>query len=245
MLANYHYLWQKIVNLLLLFGRYESDRAVVNYINKNSNDNIFRCVAAHLESDIPTKEDIIRAMYCYNANDWDDPSDVPYHVKYLLKMIAQRYKISKYNVIIDIGCETGLVGEVLRSIDFCGTPIGFDISDKMLLRAKENGLYTEIYCCSIDRYIDSIMPGSFDSVFVIGLGSLLDSVEMSSLLETLFKKVANSGSIIFNLPTFHDIRLNGSTVKIIEPVLKKLRVRYRSFDAGTDAESRRFYYCRR
>jgi len=54
--------------------------------------------------------------------------------------------------VIDLGCGTGLVGELLRAS--AGRLIGVDLSEPMLAQARQKNIYDELHCAELLDYLD-------------------------------------------------------------------------------------------
>ena len=232
-----------LIDCLLLLWRPKSAKAVIEYILsiKPGDEHLTR-VASYIASEAPTKYDIIQASYCLKSSRYDEL----YHrelarSQYSIATLVRRNKIGNLRTILDLGCGTGLVGAVLKQTSFSGILVGVDLSQEMLLKAKENGGYNHIYCGSIHDYMAEIAPGSFDGAFFINLGALMDFDELTSLLNSLFNKVTCRGPIIFDLPNVKNYLPNRLTSTTVEPILKTMRIRFTTIDS----DARRYYCCRR
>ena len=64
--------------------------------------------------------------------------------------------------ILDLGCGTGLMGVLLHAQ--CTRLVGIDISPKMVEKAREKGIYTELLAADILPYLQSSVAGNFDWV---------------------------------------------------------------------------------
>lgn len=231
-----------ILNTFLLLWQPRLAIIVMDYILKIEPEYEFiRRIRSHIFKENLTKHDVIRALYCLKSPLYDamEFSQQP-HLHGLLLNFIVKNKIDRGQIILDVGCGTGLVGLVLKQTSFCGTLIGIDISQEMISLAKETGCYSEIICCDIHNYMNSTSCQPFDTAICIGLGPLMDITEMEYLLVRLFEKCPR-GPVIFNIPNAPDFRPTSSTTTTIEPILKKMRLRYRA----VDDDDRRYYCCRR
>ena len=68
--------------------------------------------------------------------------------------------------VIDVGCGTGLAGEVLRDQGFSNVD-GLDISPEMLEAAREKGVYRELIEADLTKPLD-IPTDSYDAVVSVG-----------------------------------------------------------------------------
>lgn len=80
-------------------------------------------------------------------------NDLEYKIPEILTNNIMKYlnNKQKYN-ILDIGCGTGLLGIELKSIS--NQMIGIDLSKKMLHKAQEKNIYTELHNIEIQEYLD-------------------------------------------------------------------------------------------
>lgn len=69
--------------------------------------------------------------------------------KYISLSLFKKYKI------LDLGCGTGLCGLKLKKYAKFKGMIGVDLSEKMLAKAKERGIYSELICEDICTYLES------------------------------------------------------------------------------------------
>lgn len=56
--------------------------------------------------------------------------------------------------VLDAGCGTGLMGEILRP--YASQLIGVDLSSGMLKRARSTQAYDELVCADLEEYLDSV-----------------------------------------------------------------------------------------
>ena len=96
--------------------------------------------------------------------------------------------------LLDIGCGTGLFGEMLGSTFDC---TGIDISQKMLTYAEQRG-YT-VFHQSIESALDTIENDSFD--FVVALGSLLFVEDIQPVMEQMRRIATRSILLSFDVTT--------------------------------------------
>jgi predicted TPR repeat methyltransferase len=102
-------------------------------------------------------------LYAGRANRWDQASEssTGYQGHRLVVSAISQLSSSRVNTIVDAGCGTGLVGELLRST--AGHLVGVDISEAMLSRAREKHVYDELHCGDLVEYLAS-HPRSCDII---------------------------------------------------------------------------------
>lgn len=69
-------------------------------------------------------------------------------------------------LILDAGCGTGLVGEMLAKAG-CSNIHGLDYSEKMLEKAREKNIYSKLFQADMTRPLD-IPDNAYDAVICIG-----------------------------------------------------------------------------
>jgi predicted TPR repeat methyltransferase len=63
--------------------------------------------------------------------------------------------------VLDLGCGTGLCGQAFRG--YASRLVGTDLSAGMIAKARERGVYNELYCEDILVTLER-MPGQFDVI---------------------------------------------------------------------------------
>ena len=101
---------------------------------------------------------------------------------------------ARFENVLDLGCGTGLSGEVFQ--DICGRMIGIDISQKMLDIAREKGIYDELQSVAIGDYLHGVEQ-RFDLVVacdvLVYFGDLLD------LIGSVMQRLAAGGLFVFTV----------------------------------------------
>jgi len=72
--------------------------------------------------------------------------------------------------LLDLGCGTGLLGQVLKEKYGFDNIVGLDVSEEMLARAREKGVYKRLVCSYVtnDR-VDDIKNAEYDAVLAAGV----------------------------------------------------------------------------
>jgi SAM-dependent methyltransferase len=78
----------------------------------------------------------------------------------------ERYLEDRHKPVLDVGCGTGIVGDILhgrgyRSLD------GLDYSQDMLRKASEKGVYRELFQADLRKAID-IPTNRYDAIISVG-----------------------------------------------------------------------------
>lgn len=69
--------------------------------------------------------------------------------------------------LLDLGCGTGLVGEILKEKYGFDNLVGLDVSEDMLEKAKEKGIYKKLICSyvtNVNERVADIENTEFDGV---------------------------------------------------------------------------------
>ncbi len=141
------------VETLILWHRKDADTALKIAENwyRQMPENIF---AKHIYCCL--KGEKSEADISYNQRLFESFADnyelVMSSVGYTAPLAVGRIAGSVKGTVVDLGCGTGLVGQVVKSPENHLT--GVDISEKMLLKAKEKGVYDELICQDIISFLN-------------------------------------------------------------------------------------------
>jgi predicted TPR repeat methyltransferase len=97
--------------------------------------------------------------------------------------------------IIDLGCGTGLAGELFRPA--AKSLIGIDLSSRMLQVARQKNLYDDLHQANILKTLQQLSPASIDVMIaadVLGYLGVLDS-----LFETISRALKPGGCFVFSV----------------------------------------------
>ena len=110
----------------------------------------------------------IMAAYSEWAETYDeDLMDTMGYVAPALACAAlERYLEDKHKPILDVGCGTGIVGDILHSHGYRVID-GLDYSTDMLSKASEKGVYRELLQADLTKAID-IPTHSYDAIISVG-----------------------------------------------------------------------------
>ncbi len=129
---------------------------------------------------------------------------LPAHVK---RVITMTHPLSHAWDILDIGCGTGLCGEVMKP--FAKTLTGVDLSEKMLAIAREKNSYDQLICEELNAFLahktaeyDLILAG--DVLVYIG--------ELTSFFKQIQRALRPNGLFVFNteISDTEDYKMNQS-----------------------------------
>lgn len=91
----------------------------------------------------------------------------------LLRDAILRRGRSRFSHAIDLGCGTGLSGQVLRP--FSDRLTGVDVSSEMLQRARAKGLYDDLHQADINQM--ALQPNCFDLIFASDVFNYLGALD--------------------------------------------------------------------
>ena len=131
------------------------------------------------------------------ANDYDqDLIDWGYaYPSQLKKIISQDIKLKKSSKILDAGCGTGLVAEVLGDMNFKNI-VGLDYSLDMLKIAKDKKIYTRLIQESLNKKT-SLRSNQFDVVLCTGV--LTSGHVGAKAINELIRVTKNKGYLILSI----------------------------------------------
>ena len=113
----------------------------------------------------------------------------------LKKIISKDIKIKKNSKILDAGCGTGLVAEVLGDMNFKNI-VGLDYSMDMLKIAKDKKIYTRLIQESLNKKT-SLRSNQFDVVLCTGV--LTSGHVGSKAINELIRVTKNKGFLILSI----------------------------------------------
>lgn len=79
--------------------------------------------------------------------------------------------IEKKNLkLLDLGCGTGLLGQVLKEKYGFDNMVGLDLSEEMLAKSREKGVYKRLICSYVtNERVADIENAEFDGVLAAGV----------------------------------------------------------------------------
>ena len=112
------------------------------------------------------KENSISKKFDKLSTNWEDfISGMKY--EYVFDWLAEQYKLIKLDenkIILDECCGVGLQGQTLRLLGYKGKLIGCDISEGMLKKAYNRGIYNDLFIQNMnedlllyDEYVDMVI----------------------------------------------------------------------------------------
>jgi predicted TPR repeat methyltransferase len=96
--------------------------------------------------------------------------------------------------VLDAGCGTGLAGPLLKP--FARRLVGIDLSEKMLARARERGLYDELEAAELTAYLEG-RSASYD--LVTSIDTLVYFGDLSHVAKGLANVLRPGGRAVFTV----------------------------------------------
>ena len=113
----------------------------------------------------------------------------------LKKIMSKDIKVKKNSKILDAGCGTGLVAEVLGEMNFKNV-VGLDYSMDMLKIAKDKKVYSRLLQESLDKKT-SLRSNQFDIVLCTGV--LTSGHVGAKAINELIRVTKNKGYLILSI----------------------------------------------
>ncbi len=139
----------------------------------------------------------LKQHYKFWAGDYDrDLVDWGYAYPSQLKLVmSQDIKVKKNSKILDAGCGTGLVAQVLSDMNFKNI-VGLDYSKDMLMIAKNKKIYKRLIQESLNKKI-SLRSNQFDIVLCTGV--LTSGHVGAKAIKELIRVTKNKGYLILSI----------------------------------------------
>ncbi|KAH0789145.1 GNAT family N-acetyltransferase [Histomonas meleagridis] len=136
----------------------------------------------------------IAAKYDQLSELWEDGVTYlryEYVFDWVIKL-SKLYEINNNNnVILDVCCGIGLIGQTLRMLGFNGMLIGCDISEKMLEKALIRNCYNDLFVQDVDKGIN-VFEDSIDIIIITGALELLN---IENVIKCCKKILKNNGKL--------------------------------------------------
>ena len=107
--------------------------------------------------------------------------------------ILNMLKLESFDKVLDLGCGTGLCGDVLKS--FTDYLVGVDIADKMLSVAKSKGIYKKLIAADIFEFLGESAE-QYDLIIAADVLPYFGSLD--SLFASIQSRLSDNGIFIFS-----------------------------------------------
>lgn len=134
----------------------------------------------------------MQSIYAVRARSWDQESN--YFGHYLVAQALQDHADRAALDILDIGCGTGLAGELVRSQ--ARTLEGVDLSPAMLEKAQEKGIYERLEQADIVSFL-SAHKHTYDAI--LGAAILIHFGDLRPIFQAAAQCLRAKGLFIFTL----------------------------------------------
>jgi len=116
-----------------------------------------------------------------------------YRVPQLLVEAVKRVGQERFDVVVDVGCGTGLCGEQFRPM--AGRLIGVDVAPRMIEKSRERGVYDELMVGGLEE----ALRGRSDVDLIIA-GDVLGYVgELSAVFKVVGESLRPGGLLVFSV----------------------------------------------
>jgi 2-polyprenyl-3-methyl-5-hydroxy-6-metoxy-1,4-benzoquinol methylase len=147
--------------------------------------------------------------------------------KFRNRLITEELKKNKFYKILDIGCGTANILNVLGNNN---KYYGFDTNKKCIIYAKNKYKNQNFFCMIFDKKNSKIVP-KVDVIILNAVLHHLNSKETILLLELLKNKIKNDGKIIIIEPFY------SKTTFSFRNTLDKIRDKIAEYDRGNFVRS--------
>jgi uncharacterized SAM-dependent methyltransferase/ubiquinone/menaquinone biosynthesis C-methylase UbiE len=100
--------------------------------------------------------------------------------------------------VLDAGAGTGAAGEALTALGFTDL-VAVDLSDDMLARARDKGLYSQTIVADLSLPVDAFGDDSFDAAILVGVFSYGQAP--AETLDEIVRLVRPGGAVAFTMRT--------------------------------------------
>jgi predicted TPR repeat methyltransferase len=118
----------------------------------------------------------------------------------LLHFMNQSSAASTFGRLLDLGCGTGLVGEVLHP--FCDSMTGIDISEKMVSIARKKSIYDALHVAEIIKFVRYEKAAGYDCIVAADVLPYVG--DLSELFALLTGIIADQGFFFFSVEALPD-----------------------------------------
>lgn len=136
----------------------------------------------------------ITKLYDERANNWDHgaANATSYQGHRLVVAALEHLNVLRADTVVDTGCGTGLVGELLRP--HARRLIGIDISAPMLAQARQKNAYDELHCGDLIDYLAG-HPDSCD--IIASAATLIHFGDLDAVFAGAARCLRSGGHFVF------------------------------------------------
>lgn len=147
-----------------------------------------------VDGDIPACEEYARDLFNHYALYYEKhmQDTLQYKLPEKLWEILHSLNQQSFAKVLDLGCGTGLCGDVLKR--FTENVTGVDIAEKMLSVAKSKDIYQNLICQDISEYL---MHNSEQFDLIVAADVLPYFGSLDVIFANVCKSLANNGIFIF------------------------------------------------
>lgn len=152
----------------------------------------------------------IRSLFDSYADHYDAhlKSALHYQVpQMILKLILETHPAENYGCMLDLGCGTGLCGQLFRP--YVRSMVGVDLSEKMLEKAREKQIYDELVQVDLLSFLQHSKQ-SFD--LIVAADVFVYFGDLGPVFTTVYEALQSGGFFEFNaeISENEDFKLSSS-----------------------------------
>jgi predicted TPR repeat methyltransferase len=198
---DYGSAWSNLATILHLLGRYEEaldcyGQAIEQGDRTESADYMMAALTGSNRQTSPRC--YVRDLFDSYAEDFDQCllGNLEYHVPELLRKVCRELvgEGHRFRSAADLGCGTGLAGEQFR--ESVERLIGVDLSEKMLAKAKERGIYDQLCCSEIGDFLAAGGEADFD--LVLAADVLIYLGDLEAFFSQIRRRLEPGGYLCFS-----------------------------------------------
>jgi predicted TPR repeat methyltransferase len=125
--------------------------------------------------------------------------DLKYRIPAAVADVLRRHATTGGLDILDLGCGTGLTGEQIASLK--RTMTGVDLSPKMLEKARQRGVYDQLFCAELMQFLDT-QEATCD--VVISTDVFIYIGDLAPVFQSVRSALRNNGLFCFSIEASPD-----------------------------------------
>lgn len=193
--------WRELGELAHIVGDRSTARdAYQRYLELEPNDAEIQHLLVALRDEAPPErvpDECIRHLYerfstCYESNMCDELGyEGPQH---LFDVTRDHLKQADARSILDLGCGTGLAGEVFRPL--AGRLVGVDLSEAMLVKARSRRIYDSLHTSEITEWL-AREEQSYD--VILACDTFIYFGDLENVISLASEKLNPGGTLSFSV----------------------------------------------